>query len=77
MLVFSWMIRNYCTAIRQQSCFQEIDKTAAMAPLGFLNEDVETAVSTKAVLFEKLLADNHSMQVFSHFRKTTSYNLHM
>ena len=34
-------------------------------------------VAEDLVLFEKLQANNHSMQSFSHFRKNTSYNLHM
>ena len=29
------------------------------------------------VLLQKLQADNHSMQLFSHFGKNTSYDLHM
>ena len=33
-------------------------------------------VPENLVLFEKLQADYHCMQVFSHFRKNTSYDLH-
>ena len=35
------------------------------------------AVPEDLVLVEKLQADNHSMQLFSSFRRNTSYDLHM
>ena len=40
--------------------YQENDKTVAMAPLGFLNEDVKTAGSTKDIRVDFIYPDSPS-----------------
>jgi len=41
--------------------YQENDKTVAMAPLGFLDEDVKTAGSTKDIRVDYIDPDSHSI----------------
>ena len=54
----------YCLPLAKrfrEKGYQEDDKTVAMAPLGFLNEDVETAGSTKDIRVYYIYQDSHSI----------------
>ena len=49
---FSVPFRIYCLPVAKRfhaKGYQEKDNTVSMAPLGFLNEDVKTAGSTKDI----------------------------
>ena len=60
-----WKLRRiYCLPLAKrfrEKGYQENDKTVAMAPSEFLNEDVETAGSTKDIRVYYIYPDSHSI----------------
>ena len=48
---WKWVLPSVIKALLRKKGRQENDKTVTMAPLGFLNEDVKTAGSTKDIIY--------------------------